>query len=366
MSLVDEIKAVRRTVVTDGYDMSLGEVASLYREGELKINPAFQRLFRWDAYQKTRFVESILLGIPVPPIFVFQTDDGKWELVDGLQRLSTIFEFMGILRGEDGELKPPSVLNRTKHLPSLAGIAWQAGKPEGSVGLPPQTQLDVRRARLRVEILKSESDGSAKFELFQRLNTGGAELSEQEVRTCTTVMLNPGFHSWYEELRKLADFKDVLSITETAAQRQKDGELALRFLVYRRVPYVDGVDVHEYLDDALFQLATEEGYPLEAEADCFRRTFRLLNTSLGENAFRRWNGQRFVGPFSQAAFDVIALGVSKNLDDFEALAEPATRLGEKVQQLWQNEEFQKHSRAGVRGTTRLANLLPNAEVWMEP
>jgi len=89
MTLLDEVQAARKKIVTDGYDMSMGELINLYRADELTIDPAFQRLFRWDDGRKTRFIESILLGIPFPSIFVYQDQNGVWELIDGLQRLST-------------------------------------------------------------------------------------------------------------------------------------------------------------------------------------------------------------------------------------------------------------------------------------
>ena len=90
MALADEILAARKKVVTDGYEMSLGEIINLYKDEELVIDPVFQRLYRWDDERKTRFIESLILGIPVPPIFVYQRDNGVWELIDGLQRLSTV------------------------------------------------------------------------------------------------------------------------------------------------------------------------------------------------------------------------------------------------------------------------------------
>ena len=100
MALSDEIETARTEIVSDGYEMSVGEILNLYRDNEITINPEYQRLFRWDESSKTRFIESLLLGIPIPPIFVFQEENGVWELIDGLQRLSTIFQFAGILRGE--------------------------------------------------------------------------------------------------------------------------------------------------------------------------------------------------------------------------------------------------------------------------
>src|SRR5205809_660180 len=98
MSLQSEIDKARVQVRTDEYGMSIGEIVRMYDQNELIVNPLFQRLFRWEDHQKSKFIESILLGIPIPPIFVFETQKGEWELIDGLQRISTILEFMGLLR----------------------------------------------------------------------------------------------------------------------------------------------------------------------------------------------------------------------------------------------------------------------------
>jgi len=125
MSLEKEIEAARRKVNTDQYAMSIGEIVTMYEKDELVINPSFQRLFRWEEHQKSKFLESILLGIPIPPIFVFETDKGQWELIDGLQRLSTILEFMGLLfEPKTKTLVPPSSLSATSYLPSLNEAQW--------------------------------------------------------------------------------------------------------------------------------------------------------------------------------------------------------------------------------------------------
>ena len=79
---------------TERLDVSFGEILNMYENGEIIIDPAFQRLFRWDEEQKTRFIESILLGIPIPPIFVAANSEGIWELVDGLQRISTFYHLL--------------------------------------------------------------------------------------------------------------------------------------------------------------------------------------------------------------------------------------------------------------------------------
>lgn len=79
MSLREEIQEKRKEIVVDAYAMSIGEIVNLYNDEELDVHPEFQRFFRWDDNQKTRLIESILLGIPIPPIFVSQKTNGKWD-----------------------------------------------------------------------------------------------------------------------------------------------------------------------------------------------------------------------------------------------------------------------------------------------
>lgn len=361
MSLEQEIKKARKEIVSDGYDMSVGEVINLYRDEEIFINPVFQRLFRWDSSRKTRFIESLLLGIPVPPIFVYQNEDGIWELIDGLQRLSTILEFVGILKQEAGGTEMPLVLEGTNFLPSLANRTW-AGR-EGTEPIETSQQLQIKRARLRVEILKKESDPNAKYELFQRLNTGGIGLSEQEVRNCVAVMIDETFYSWIFSLSSKEKFLNTIDQTEYALSKQIAVELALRFLCFRHVPYQNGLDVHEYLDNAMIKVIEDETFNRVQEEDIFNLTFEYLDQALGSHAFKRWNGNTFGGKFLMSVFEVIAVGVSKEIDKLKVMNESRRNeyLRDKAQELWSNSVFNSYSGAGVRGTTRLSNLLPLAD-----
>jgi len=189
MALEDEIVAKRREIRTDSYPMSISEWISMYEKEEIDIHPEFQRFFRWTEAQKTNLIESILLGIPIPPIFVSQRKDGVWDVVDGLQRLSTIYQFTGILKDEDGKRVPPLILEGTKYLPSLAKKRW--AEPDDSVNtIGAEHRLLIKRAKIEASIILRESDATAKYDLFQRLNTGGSQLSPQEVRNCILVMLN--------------------------------------------------------------------------------------------------------------------------------------------------------------------------------
>ena len=143
--------------------MSIGELINLYKDEELDIHPEFQRVFRWSDYQKTKLIESIMLNIPIPQIFVSQSEDGTWDVIDGVQRLSTIFQFVGILKDENGKKLEPLVLQATDNLPSFAGMKWQG---ENDLVFTKEQQLTLKRARLDVVIIKKESDLNTKPELF--------------------------------------------------------------------------------------------------------------------------------------------------------------------------------------------------------
>lgn len=367
--LTAELKDARRQVVTDGYDMSLGEITSMYKSQELVIDPNYQRLYRWGPSQRTRFIESLLLGIPVPPIFVFQRDSGVWELIDGLQRVSTVLQLMGELRHPDQGLYPPLVLEGTNLLPGLAGMKWRQenGDPADNVFDTPM-QLELKRARLRVEILRKESDEDAKYELFQRLNTGGSQLSEQEVRNSVLVMLNVQFYNWLVQRTELGAFAATVQLTPKQQEEQQALEIALRFVAYRRHPYQRGLDVNEYLDVAARQLAKLDGPTLDQERELFDWTFTNLLQACGNEVFKRWDGQRHLGGFSISAFDAIAFGVASNRDAINdlPLQDRQDWLVGRVREMWNDQVFQTNSGSGVRGTTRLTNLLPHAAQFFRP
>jgi len=299
---------------------------------------------------------------------VYQGTDGVWELIDGLQRLSTIFEFVGVLRNEVGGLRPPTALEGTRFLPSLSDKKWASSSEDANDGIGAAQQLHIKRARMRVEILKQESDPQAKYELFQRLNTGGQNLSEQEIRNCVGVMLNPTFQEWLVGLANSPEFRETINQTDAAIERQAQVELVLRFFAFRHVTYKSGLDVHEYLDDSLVKMATNAEFNFTAESEVFVRTFLLLSVSMGDSAFKRWNGVDFTGKFLMSVFEVVALGVSKNINAIEALGKLDRRnfIRTRSQLLWQDPTFIKNSGAGVRGTSRLTNLLPLAEAFFHP
>lgn len=173
----NKIFNLRSELKADRLDMSFGELMNIYESEDLIISPEYQRAFRWDDEQKTRFIESVLLGIPIPPIFVAEDGEGKWELVDGLQRVSTILSFFGILKNSN--------MNNFKLKESSLIKKILKGKDKN--GISAKLSLSIKRSVCRVEILRWDSGFDMRYELFNRLNTGGSPLSEQEIRNCVYI-----------------------------------------------------------------------------------------------------------------------------------------------------------------------------------
>ena len=365
MSLDKEVARAITKVLTTSYEMSVGEILNLYRDEEIVINPEYQRLFRWKIDQKSKFIESLILGIPIPPIFVFETEDGEWELVDGLQRLSTILEFSGLLREPDsGGLVSPSRLVGTRYLPSLQDAVWEKKKnmDGGGHAIGRALQLSIKRARLGVQILKKASDIRSKYDLFQRLNSGGSILTRQELRNCLAIMSNSEFFHEVKALSNNKDFKEVISQSSEAEQKQVDLEYAMRFIALLFVPYEGDKDLEDYFDDAITKLGEKhDDKAAELYKRTFSETFRLLNSTLGSNALRRYDGSRHAGKVGRRGFEMIALGVAQNLSQVKKWK--TNDLRARIEKLWEIPEISTISAAGLRGTDRVKMTVPFGRQW---
>ncbi|MDP2366074.1 MAG: DUF262 domain-containing protein, partial [Ignavibacteria bacterium] len=171
----------------------------MYKEKELVINPKYQREFRWTEQQQSRFIESIMLQIPLPSIFIFQGKK-KWEVIDGLQRLSTIFQFTGILRDLKEEIMAPTELIDIKTVKALNSLKWS--------DLDEDIQFAFKKTKMDVKIIKDNSPekSTAKFELFQRLNQKPSILSGQEYRNALFIMYYETVFDWLKELSEYTNF----------------------------------------------------------------------------------------------------------------------------------------------------------------
>ncbi len=359
MSLKTEVDLKRREISSDNLSMSVGELLNLYKEGELDIHPEFQRVFRWSDHQKSRLIESLLLGIPLPPIYVAVNESGVWEVIDGVQRLSTIFEFMGDLKGPASETsdalvaKPALILEGTKHLPALDSVRYEK--------LDSTLKLEFKRTRLDVKVLERDGSASGKFDLFERLNTYGSALSPQELRNCVLVSINPDF---YRDLKGLAEdqhFRDCTLLSDMQLSERYDMDLALRFMALRDVDPATIGDVHDFLRDRMEELATSKTFNIEREKTLFKEVFEFLDSAVDGNAFRPWNAKLgvFRGAFSLGAFEGLALALGRHWRDVKRVRQKFD-IKKVIRDLWGTEQYKK-SFSGLRARERMVRVVPAAE-----
>jgi hypothetical protein len=366
--LKDEIDEAQRLVRTDAYQLSIGELVNMYKDGELIINPDFQRLFRWEIGQKSKLIESLLLGIPLPSIFVFEKEDSKWELVDGLQRISTLLEFMGELKDSaTNQFRPPTALVATKYLPSLDKAVWQESDRIADIPIAEQNplmgpqQLAIKRSRLSVEILKRPSDNATKYDLFQRLNAGGIAANPQELRNCIIIMVNQQYAQFMRTLGDLPSFRQVLAASEDQIEKQRHMEYVSRFLVHTYVAYDGKLDVEEFIDQGIVTLASAN--ETQQAGNTFLETFNLLNQAYGDSALRRFQNGVATGRVGLAAFEAIAIGVARNIAIIQGRPNPVEHVRQRIQAFWQAPDVQDFFVGGLRGTIRIQRTIPFGTHW---
>lgn len=368
MGLKEEIDRGRSTIHTDGYPMSVGELLSLYRDGELDIHPEFQRFFRWNDFQKSRLIESMLLGIPIPSIFVAQRKDGVWDVVDGLQRLSTIFQLAGVLKDERGQPVEPLILRGTKYLPSLEGKRWEDdAHPETAFE---QERLIIKRSKIDVKIILRESDEQSKFELFQRLNTGGSALTEQELRNCVLVMVNREFYGWLKTLGQNPDFRNCTALPDRLVDEQYDLDLVTRFVVFRSIPEAEIKGVRalgDFLTDRVVEIAKDVNFDRTREERAFAFAFGELARTLTDGSFKRRDEKtgKFRGPFLISAYEAVAIGLGYNHEAWTRSSQ-SPAIAALVERLWFDQRFVKVTGAGGTAQVRLPVTIPVGRELFKP
>ena len=359
--LSDEITKRRQEIFSDGYSMSVGELISMYEHDELDLHPQFQRFFRWTEVQRSRLIESLLLGIPVPSIFVSQRADGVWDVIDGLQRLSTILQLVGILKDETGDLRDPLQLTATDYLPSLKGKTWNG---DADSGIGRDHQLLIKRSKIDVKIILRESSDASKYELFQRLNMGGSQLSDQEIRNVMIIMVDPSFYDWINELSKDEHFQSCIALSDRLLSEQYDLELVVRFLTLRRIKDSDFRridDLGSFLDTEILRLAEDKTFDRDREETIFRATLKVLSEMQGSEIFRRFDTYkgRHLGGFLISAFEVFAIGMSQHVRDGTQQID-CDRLTQLVKYIWSDDTFTTNIGTGTRASSRIQKVIPYA------
>jgi hypothetical protein len=322
------IEDSRNTLQTDKLDMSFGEIMSMYERDEIIINPDFQRLYRWTDYQKTRFVESIIIGIPIPPIFVAEDENGRWELVDGLQRLSTILSFFGMLKTLPE--KNNWVLGDGDLIRHLEGYICS--------DLPLKIQLNIKRSSCRVEIIKWNSKYDLRFELFNRLNTGGSPLTNQEIRNSLFREISSNFNDFLKELASNEKFIKLIDAPKKQVEELYLEELVLRFMsLYKNKAITKSIAQH--MTDFMKVSAKNKMFNYDMYKTVFNKTVDIL-TPLGSEIFR-YNKNEL---FSTAVYDTTMIGIAENIHLYGA-GKPRI-IKDKINEIKSDEVYQKLTRSG--------------------
>lgn len=322
----DELKNVilerKNSLKTDKLDMSFGELMNMYEEGVFMITPEYQRAFRWDMFQQTRFIESILLGIPIPPIYVAVDADGKWELVDGLQRISTLFSFFGILKAFPE--KNGLVLSKGDIIEEIEGYT--------SESLPVVIKVAIKRAICRVEVLKSDSDIDMRYQLFNRLNRGSCPLTEQEIRNCIFRGYGNELNQILIDFSKNELFKKIIQPTAKQIEEMYCEELVLHYFAFKYYGLVFKRNLQSHLSEFMKAFTKKEiEFDAEKEKERFYLLLGFLNKNSDYKVFRGANGV-----FSPTYYDAIILMLDKY---YEKLSSNPKDFANKVKLLKKNVNF---------------------------
>jgi hypothetical protein len=285
--LLEAVHNQVKKVQTNSLDLSFNELMDMYEQCELIVDPEYQRAFRWSEGKESRFIESLVLGMPIPPIFVIEQDDGKYELIDGLQRLSSYFHFRGKLALDAFDRK--IVKGDMLKLADCDIVKELAGRQHDD--LPAAIQIRLKRHFIRVEVIGKDSDQRLRYHMFKRLNTGGENLSDQEIRNCTVRLLDGGakLMKFIIELSALETFRACTdTLTDDAKQKRFDQELVLRFFAFKNNRSTYTHDVGDFMTDymeAIADSAAGKLFDYDAERQAFTKTFQILANTLDEKAF---------------------------------------------------------------------------------
>lgn len=288
----------KRKIYTESGDLEIESLLGKYQRGRLNIQPEYQRQFVWDKTKSSRLIESALLDIPLPVVYLSEEKDGKENVIDGQQRLTSFFSFINGKLPDGGDFK----LTGLKVFAELNGLKYNQ--------LSDELQDKIRYYKLRTIKFKKESDNDLQFEIFARLNTGSVPLNEQELRNC---VFRGKFNNLLKDLSEDQDFRYLLGLP-AADKRMRDREFVLRFASFYFNSYL-----HYKAPIKNFLNHTMEKYRDISDADeialrnAFRNSVQIIKTLLDRNAFKRFykgdeknkNGKWETQKFNVSLFDIL-------------------------------------------------------------
>lgn len=299
IKIQEQLDKNRRSVSFDSYDLSVRQLYDMVCEKNIDIAPDYQRHFIWDDERQSQLIESIFLGIPVPSLFMATNKDSTWEVIDGLQRLTTIVNFIG------NEESIKSINSATKKL-KLSGLEKLSSFNDLYFeDLPRSIQLGFQTRPIRITVLNDRSDFTVRYDLFERLNTGGVTLHPQEIRNCVFV---GEFNEFIKDCALNLDFRSVVKVTKNAEKTGNFEELVLKFFAYfeDRNQFVHGVK--EFLN-AYMEKKTNSFKNKKDLKSLFEETFKTLNSILPNGIVR--GNRTNITPI--VLYEAISVGVADAL-----------------------------------------------------
>jgi hypothetical protein len=268
--------ARQKELVTAQVDYNLGTLRDLASDNTIDMKPHFQRRYRWGQEKKSRLIESLLLNVPIRPIYLNEDKFGKYSIIDGKQRVSAVYDF----------IKDELVLTGLKIFSDLNNLKFS--------GLPPQIQTIFKtRPTLRAIIILRQSDPAIKYEVFQRLNTGGVPLNPQEIRN----NLYPGIlNTRINRLGESNLFHGALSIADKSSskiyQEMRDSELVLRFMTFCDTWETFSGGVRTQMDTFMDDNRNMRKDKVDVLSSRFETALSNVLTVFGPHAFQRWQPDR--------------------------------------------------------------------------
>ncbi len=285
-------------IYTDQSDPEIDSLHGKFKRGRLNVQPSYQRLFVWDSGKSSRLIESALLDIPLPVIYLSEDEAGKENVIDGQQRLTSFFSFI------DGKF-PDGTDFKLAKLKVFTEYNGQRFKD-----LPEAIQDKIKYYKLRTIMFKKESDQDLQFEIFERLNTGAVSLNDQELRNC---VYRGTFNELLKELSENRDFKYLLGLTEPD-KRMKDNELVLRFASFYFNTYLKyKAPIKIFLNHTMLRYQHINDGDATDLREAFKNTTHIIRSLLDKNAFKRFykgddknkNGRWETQKFNVSLFDIL-------------------------------------------------------------
>lgn len=276
---------------------SLDTILQRIHHGEIDMSPDFQRKAGiWTDVQQSRLIESLLIKIPLPAFYMDASNDDRWLVVDGLQRLTALKRFVNLQ-----QLR----LRGMEFLKQLDGLAY--------ADIPRNFQRRINETQITVYLIDPGTPSEVKFNIFSRINTGGLPLSAQEIRHA----LNQGPAT--RLLQEMAESEEFKTATRNAVRddRMADRECVARFFAFiLTAPEKYGAnDLDAFLNDAMKQMNAWPQVKLDEYKARFRRAMHNAGEILGEHAFRKYHPCRRM-PINKALFEAWSVGLD-GLSDHE-------------------------------------------------